>query len=190
MGVEIARLLLAASIGLTLTACDGGDKGNPPAPQASPASSVTAAPPPVLHIIDRSHAGTPAPAISFEKRGGGKVSLADWKGKRVLVNLWATWCAPCVAEMPELDELATSRGAALTILPISEDLEGWQVVDRFFAPGTFRTLQPWLDQPGSFAEALGAKGLPLSVLYDEQGREVWRVAGTLKWGSPGVRAAL
>ena len=174
----IARLLLAASLAMMCTACDAADKGKPAAPQASAAAPATAAP---INTIDRRYAGTPAPKVVFEKRGGGKASLADFRGKPVLVNLWATWCAPCIAEMPDLDRLAAT--GKVVVLPLSQDMEGWRAVDGFFKPGKFKTLVPMLDQPGSFAEALGARGLPMSVLYDAQGREVWRVAGTLKWGA-------
>ena len=92
--------------------------------------------------------------------------------------------------MPDLDKLAAAKGAKLLVLPLSQDMEGWQAVTKFFKPGKFKSLQPMLDQPGSFAEKIGARGLPMSVLYDEKGREVWRVAGTLKWGSAEVAAAL
>jgi thiol-disulfide isomerase/thioredoxin len=191
MGVEIARLLLAASVAVTLTACDGGDKGKTAVPQASGLSSAAqAAPAPAINIIDRSHAGTPAPKVAFERKGGAKASLADFRGKPVLVNLWATWCAPCIAEMPDLDRLAAAQKGKLLVLPISQDMEGWQAVNGFFKPGRFKTLVPVLDQPGSFAEAMKARGLPMSILYDAQGREVWRVAGTLKWTSAEVAAAL
>ncbi len=187
-GVEIARLLIAASVAVTLTACDGGDKGTPAASQASYGAAEAATLP--VNTIDRSHTGTPAPALAFEKRGGGKASMADFKGKRVLVNLWATWCAPCIAEMPALDFLAVRTKGKLTILPISQDNAGWKVVDRFFASKKFLALEPRLDVDGEWADALKARGLPMSVLYDEKGREVWRVAGTLDWGSPKVEAAL
>nr|WP_310525273.1 TlpA disulfide reductase family protein [Polymorphobacter sp.] len=191
MGVEIARLLLLAGMGLTLVACDGGDKGKAGNPQASGVGSAAAAAVPApINVIDRSHAGTLAPKVMFEKRGGGKVSLASFKGQRVLVNLWATWCAPCIAEMPDLDRLAAAQKGKVLVLPLSQDMEGWRAVDGFFKPGKFKVLVPMLDQPGSFAEALGARGLPMSVLYDAQGREVWRVAGTLKWTSAGVMGAL
>jgi thiol-disulfide isomerase/thioredoxin len=227
MGVEIARLLLVATVAVTVTACDAGDKGNAAPPQASGALSgpqasgalsgpqasgalsgpqasgalsgpqasgfgaaASAATPPAINSIDRSHAGTPAPKVVFEKRGGGKTSLADFRGQRVLVNLWATWCAPCIAEMPDLDRMAAAKTGKLLVLPLSQDMEGWKAVNGFFKPGKFKTLVPMLDQPGSFAEALKARGLPMSVLYDARGREVWRVAGTLKWGSPEVLAAL
>ena len=200
MGVEIARLLLTASTALTLTACDA-DKGKPSAPQATAAVGAAAGvdrtnrgAAAAINSIDRSHAGTPAPATVFEVRGGGKTSIAELVaaggGKRVLVNLWATWCAPCLAEMPDLDAMAAGKAQTLLVVPISQDMEGWKPVDGFFKAGRFRTLKPYLDQPGSFAEAVKARGLPMSILYDARGREVWRVAGTLQWGSAAVRAAL
>lgn len=172
MRLRIATLLPLGLV-LALAGCDA-------AKTAAPAGETTAAAPKpaALGTLDRSQAGTPAPTVAFERRGGAKATLADFKGKRVLVNLWATWCAPCIAEMPALDALAT-RSSQLTVLPISQDMEGWRVVEDFFKPGKFKTLTPVLDQPGSFAEAIKARGLPMSVLYDEQGREVWRVAGTV-----------
>ncbi len=185
---EIAKLLLLGVVASCLNGCGSGDKGKAIASQANGAAEAAEAP--VLNRIDRSHAGQSAPVVAFEVRGGGKQTLADFKGKRVLVNLWATWCAPCIAEMPELDAMAGARQGKLAVLPISQDMEGWRVVDKFFAKAKFKTLEPRLDQPGSLAEALKAKGLPMSVLYDAQGREVWRVAGVLKWRSPEVSAAL
>lgn len=182
MGVEIARLLLATGLLFACTACEAGDKGNAAAPQASAK--------PILNAIDRSKAGTPAPNVAFEVKPGVKTTMAKFRGQRVLVNLWATWCAPCIAEMPELDALAAAEKGRVLVIPLSQDMEGWKAVNGFFKPGKFKTLVPMLDQPGSFAEKIGARGLPMTVLYDEKGREVWRVAGTLKWGTPAVRAAL
>ncbi len=178
----ISRLLLAGTL-LALSGCDnaGGDTVKAATPQASAAR---------LNTIDRSHAGAAAPSVRFETRDGKPASLADFAGKRVLVNLWATWCAPCIAEMPELDRLAKARGAALTVLAISQDMEGWRAVEPFLAKRKFTALLPRLDQPGNFAEAVKARGLPVSILYDEKGREIWRVAGTLKWTSAEVLAAL
>jgi len=183
--VVIGTLLLASLYG-----CGNavpGDKGKPEKPQATaaPASGT-----PVLSVIDRSHAGTPAPTVAFEQKSGKSMTLADFKGKTVLVNLWATWCVPCVAEMPDLDRLAAAQAGRLTVLPISQDMEGWQVVDKFFKPGRFTALQPYLDQPTAFAVKMDAKGLPLSILYGPDGKEKWRVNGPLKWLSPDVAAAL
>jgi hypothetical protein len=92
--------------------------------------------------------------------------------------------------MPELDRLAAEEAGALLVVPVSQDMEGWQAVEKFFAPGKFETLVPVLDQPGSLGERLKVKGLPVSVLYDAQGREVWRVAGVPDWSSAEVRALI
>ena len=130
MGVEIARLLLATGLLVTCTACEAGDKGNAAAPQASAKLA--------LNTIDRSKAGTPAPNVSFEVKPGVKATMARFKGQKVLVNLWATWCAPCIAEMPELDALAAAEKGKVLVIPLSQDLEGWKAVNGFFKPGKFK----------------------------------------------------
>jgi thiol-disulfide isomerase/thioredoxin len=179
-------LLLAT---LLLAACDGGDKGKPPAPQATPATETAP-----LNQIDASFAGTPAPDIRLELPDEGEIRLPaliqNAGGRRVLVNLWATWCAPCLAEMPELDALAAAAPETLLVVPVSQDMEGWQAVNGFFSPGRFKTLSPLLDQPGSLGEALSARGLPMSILYAPDGRELWRVSGTPDWASASVRASV
>ena len=185
MRVVIATLLLTVSLqacGATTPATDGNaDTAKAATPQGAAAAGVT---------VDRSHAGTPAPTFAFEGRGGAITHMADFGGKPVLVNLWASWCAPCVAELPALDALASAKADTLTVLPISQDMEGWQAVDKRFKPEAFAKLTPYLDQPNNFALAVGAKGLPVSILYDENGKEVWRVARPLEWNSPAVRALL
>jgi hypothetical protein len=90
MGMRIARLLLALGATATLAACDGGDTGKTLAPQATAAATPTAVAA-KLNVIDRSHAGTPAPDVPFEWHGGEAVRVADFAGQKVLVNLWATW---------------------------------------------------------------------------------------------------
>ena len=179
------RKTLALLTMLALAGC------NKPAPTAPEKPAATAAKPGEVPInsIDRSHAGEPGPAgVSWEMKGGSKQKLADHQGMRMLVNLWATWCAPCIAEMPALDRLAGA--VPVMVLPISEDMEGWQAVDKFWGKGKFKNIESGLDQPGSYAEAVKAKGLPVTILYDEQGKEIWRVAGTLDWDSAAVRKAI
>jgi len=176
---------------LTLGACDvasQGDTQKAEAPQgAQPATTADTVKP---GEIDRSNAGKPAPATAFVDKAGKSFRIADFNGKPVLVNLWATWCAPCLAEMPALDRLAAREGDRLLVLPVSQDLEGWKAVDRFFAPGKFKALTPYLDQPNELALAVGAKGLPVSILYDADGKELWRVNGPLEWDQPQVAKLL
>lgn len=201
--VVIGTLLSVGAGLLGLAACGPaapGDKGKADASQAGapgdtsqadgPRAGAPAGAGPKLSAIDRSHAGEAAPAVAFEAAGGKQTRLGDFAGKPVLVNLWATWCAPCLAEMPDLDALAKANAGRLTVLPISQDLEGWPAVTKFFASRGFAALKPYLDQPGNYAQKLDAKGLPLSILYDAAGKERWRVNGPLKWTSAEVAAAL
>ena len=172
---------------LALAACNQSPPTAAPEKSAeAPAAKSAEAP---INSIDRSHAGEPGPAaVTWEMKGGTVQRLADHKGMKMLVNLWATWCAPCIAEMPALDTLAGE--VPVMVLPISQDMEGWQAVDKFWGTGKFANIETGLDQPGSFAEAVKARGLPMTILYDEEGREVWRVSGTLDWGSAEVRKAI
>ena len=179
---------------LALAGCNQGEaaKTEAVAPAATTAAGTAAADsgtPAPLNTIDRSHAGQPGPAmVSWEMKGGVRQKLSDHKGMKMLVNLWATWCAPCIAEMPALDKLALET--EVMILPISQDMGGWKDVDPFWQKGKFQNIDTGLDQQSAFGEAVGARGLPVSILYDENGKEIWRVAGVLKWDSAEVKAAL
>ena len=178
MRVVIGTLLGLALAGTATSAPAAADRGNAAASQGKP----------FAQRLDRSHAGTPAPTVKFTTHDGTPATLADFKGRPVLVNLWATWCAPCIAELPDLDGLAGQ--GKLAVLTISQDLGGWRAVDKFWTPGKFKTLTPRLDAPGNYAQAVGAAGLPVSIFYDAQGREVWRINGPAKWTSTEVVAAL
>ena len=124
----------------------------PTAPEKPAATAAKAGEVPI-NTIDRSHAGEPGPAaVEWEMKGGTKQKLSDHKGMKMLVNLWATWCAPCIAEMPALDKLAGE--VPVMVLPISEDMEGWQAVDKFWGKDKFKNIETGLDQPGSYAEAI------------------------------------
>ncbi|HEX8668332.1 MAG TPA: TlpA disulfide reductase family protein [Allosphingosinicella sp.] len=162
---------------LLVTACGRQDEGgNQNAPTAS-AGTPTGK-------LDRSHAGTPAPETEFQDPDGEPVSLADFKGKPLLVNLWATWCAPCVEEMPTLDALAAREGDRLQVLAVSQDLEGREKVDRFLEERKLDDLEAYLDPQMALMGKLGVGILPTTILYDAQGREVWRMRGMEDWQSP------
>jgi thiol-disulfide isomerase/thioredoxin len=118
---------------------------------------------------------------------GAKLATADLKGRPALVNLWATWCVPCVAEMPLLDELAGELGDGVRVLTVSQDLNGAEVVPPFFAQRKLANLPQWLDADMALPPALKAPGLPLTVLYDTEGKEVWRVMGGYDWSSAEAR---
>ncbi len=134
--------------------------------------------------LDRSHAGSAMPAAEFVDRRDKTHRLAQFKGRPTIVNLWATWCAPCKAEMPALDRYAARMKGKVNVVAIAEDLGGWRAVDKFFKPGRFKALTTYLDQPTELALAYKAAGLPVTVAYDAQGRELWRVNGPVEWDGP------
>lgn len=133
-------------------------------------------------VIDRSHKGEDAPDFIFTDAQGKKLSLADFSGRPLLVNLWATWCAPCVAEMPMLDEVARSYAKdQLAVLTISQDTQEAAKVVSFFRDKGYKTIQPYMDPENQFGFHYATGLLPTSVLYDAQGKEVARVTGALEW---------
>ncbi|RYY27438.1 MAG: TlpA family protein disulfide reductase [Sphingomonadales bacterium] len=136
--------------------------------------------------LDRSHKGEAAPDLPFADSLGNKRTVAHYAGKPVLLNLWATWCAPCVKEMPTLDALAVAKGDALNVVVISQDLKGAEMVTPFFEKAKFKKLEPWLDTDITWSMTLGAN-LPMTILYDSAGKEVWRVSGEMDW--MGTKAA-
>lgn len=169
--------------GLALAGCD---RQKALAPQANQAAAAPAPAYPTGRL-DRSHRGTAAPDLLFEDGAGQPVRLSAFRGRPLLVNLWATWCGPCIVEMPSLDALALRAGPGLEIVAISQDVDGRQKVSDFFAARQFQRLEPYLDPEMRLMPALGLDTLPTTILYDSQGREVWRMTGMADW--QGERAA-
>ena len=138
--------------------------------------------------IDRSFAGQVLPAVQLSDPAGATLATGDLKGTPVLLNLWATWCVPCVTEMPMLDELAGELGDSVKVVTVSQDMNGAEVVGPFFAERKFAHLPQWLDPKNALAVAYGGgSGLPLTVLVDAEGKEVWRVAGGFDWSTAEAR---
>jgi len=121
-----------------------------------------------------------APDALFQDPAGEPASIPQFAGKAVLLNLWATWCAPCVAEMPALDALA-AREKNIIVLAVSQDLNGQEKVQAFFADRDFRKLQPNIDPELTLMRRLGINTLPTTILYDAGGREIWRMRGMADW---------
>jgi len=128
----------------------------------------------------------PAPALAFESRDGKPLRLADFRGRVLLVNLWATWCAPCVREMPSLDRLQRRLGDRLSVLAISEDRGAGHVVEPFLAKLGLERLTVYLD-PGSAAQqAFAVRGLPTTFLIDRDGRILASLEGAADWDAPAM----
>ncbi|WP_249171727.1 TlpA disulfide reductase family protein [Erythrobacter sp. JK5] len=186
-------LIIALSV-FALAGCDTAPGETSQRESAAPAADAPA-PPPLPGKIVRAQAGTELPDLTFQDPDGNALALADLKGTPVLLNLWATWCAPCVVEMPLLDDLADELGDEVKVLTISQDIRGAEVVTPFFAERDFRNLEPWLDPESELAVRFTQGGLlPTTILFDAEGREVFRVAGDYEWSSEGaiaeIRAAL
>jgi thiol-disulfide isomerase/thioredoxin len=127
---------------------------------------------------------TPAPAVPFRRENGDDVRLADFAGKVVLVNFWATWCGPCRREMPALDRLqAMLGGNDFQVLAISLDRKGAPVARKFMDEVAARHLPLFVDPKSRLSRAMGALGLPTSMLLDRAGRVVGRLVGPAEWDS-------
>jgi thiol-disulfide isomerase/thioredoxin len=137
---------------------------------------------------------TPEPVvdIAFQDASGQQRRLSDYRGRPVVLNLWATWCLPCVTELPALDKLAQDfkdRGPA--VLALSIDRKGAAAVQAFFARNAIRHLEPLVDPAREAAAILKVTVLPTTLFLDAQGREVGaRHTGPLDWNDPPLRAAL
>lgn len=127
--------------------------------------------------------------VSFEDSQGNSVSLADFRGKYVLLNLWATWCGPCVREMPALDRLRTHfHPKQLQIIALIEDHDGNAAAKAFYTRHNLTHLPIFVDSSGHAPSLLHIQGLPTTLLIDPEGREIGRVEGDAEWDSPDALA--
>ena len=133
----------------------------------------------------------PLPDFAFTDADGAEHRIAEFAGRGVLLNLWATWCAPCVAEMPALDRAQAALAAeGITILALSSDRGGRGQVEPFYRDKGIRSLGLWLDPKGGAGRAFGVRGLPTTVVIDRQGRERARLEGGAEWDTPAMLAAV
>jgi thiol-disulfide isomerase/thioredoxin len=126
----------------------------------------------------------PAPAISFVDLAGNTVSLSEFTGKIVLVNLWATWCEPCLREMPSLERVQSRLGDKIAVVAISEDHGGSKTVDPFIDKLGLKSVKVYLDPKSAIERAFKVRGLPTSFLIDRKGMVLGRVEGAAEWDAP------
>ena len=126
----------------------------------------------------------PAPAISFVDLAGNQVSLSEFTGKIVLVNLWATWCEPCLREMPSLERVQSRLGNKIAVVAISEDHGGSKTVEPFIDKLGLKSVKIYLDPKSAVERAFKVQGLPTSFLIDREGRVLGRVEGAAEWDAP------
>ena len=184
---RVPLLSLTCAIALLAGACDR--QSAEPAQQQENSAEANAEE--LTGTLDRTHAGAALPEVTVTDPAGTKLNLAEASGKPMLLNLWATWCAPCVVEMPMLDAIAGEMGDRLRVVTVSEDMKGAEVVVPFFEQKGFANLPHWMDPEMDLAFGFGGgASLPLTVLYDAEGKEVWRMIGGFDWSNDEARALI
>jgi thiol-disulfide isomerase/thioredoxin len=131
------------------------------------------------------------PDISFTAADGSTHRLDEFKGRGMVVNMWATWCAPCVAEMPSLDALSKALAPQdIAVLPLSSDRGGAEIVQRWYQQHGITGLPVLLDPKGAMARAFNARGIPTTVIINTGGKVVARLEGAADWASPDAEALI
>jgi len=126
----------------------------------------------------------PLANIQFEDEGGQPRSLADFKDKVVVLNIWATWCVPCRREMPTLDRLQAALGGPdFQVVPVSIDRGGIDTIRKFYAEIAVQKLGMYVDKSGQVLREIGAIGLPATLIINRSGQEVGRIVGPAEWDS-------
>ena len=123
--------------------------------------------------------------MRYDKEDGSRGDLEYFRGKVILVNVWATWCVPCREEMPTLDALQAELGGDnFEVVALSIDRAGSPVVRRFYDEIGVTNLKMYVDQTMLSMTALRAVGLPTTILIDAQGQELGRLVGPAEWDDP------
>lgn len=129
----------------------------------------------------------PVSALSFVDGGGREMSLADFGGRTILLNIWATWCVPCREEMPALDRLqAKLGGSEFEVVPLSIDRKGLPAVEAFYQELGLNALGIYVDASGKAVGKLGAVGIPTTLLINPDGLEAGRLVGPAEWDGPEI----
>ena len=205
MALPLASTLAAVAVGFAAiyVTLGGGDnsRARPPA-VPPPVTAPVAAPAPaardvtaVLGAAAKLNVGEmttfvfkklpeAVPEVAFKDRNGADTSLKAWSGRVVLLNLWATWCAPCRKEMPALDRLQKELGSNdFEVVALAVDRAGSAAAAKFLGDVAAKNLGLYVDATARGATALKAIGMPTTILIDRQGREVGRLTGPAEWDS-------
>lgn len=185
----VAAVLITA---VTMLASQRGESDS----TATEASTVASAPQPpakapmtgeiVWHADPRA-----APATVFTDEIGMDMTLQAFQGQVLVVNLWATWCAPCVEELPTLDALQGKLGGpSFQTLVISQDRGGLNVVKPFVEKAGWKNLKIYLEPQNRFARDAKLRGLPTTMIFDRNGQEIARLEGTIDWAGEEIVSRL
>jgi thiol-disulfide isomerase/thioredoxin len=183
--VPVSRLIVLLLFGLLASGCDRQKAEAPQAPAADAASDTASG-----KGVNRSSKGKPAPATMFKDPDGKDISVASFAGTPVLVNLWATWCAPCVKELPTIGALEAAQKGKLAVIAVSQDMGERGKVDAFLAGKKLGRFAAYHDADMALSLDSGAQVLPTTILFDAAGKEVWRYTGDLDWTGAEARKLL
>jgi thiol-disulfide isomerase/thioredoxin len=194
--VSLATAAIAALVGFAAVYVTVGrpDNAAPPAKVATEPPATPQALPkgPGTNPLSQGHMAAfvfrkepqPLPEIKFQDAEGRERTLADWRGKVVLLNLWATWCLPCRKEMPALDRLQSELGSdKFEVVAVSVDRKGIEASRKFLDDTSVGKLALYVDSSTRLTSDLKAVGLPATLLIDAQGREIGRLLGPAEWDS-------
>ncbi len=132
--------------------------------------------------LDKPVAAPPTPVVSKDE---GPITLDRFRGKFVVLNFWATWCGPCIRELPSLNRLnAQFAGDDFAVVLISQDRGGFKQTDRFLKKLKIDIADRFIDEKLKFSRAIGVKSLPTTILLDPDGNEVGRLIGSAEWDEP------
>jgi thiol-disulfide isomerase/thioredoxin len=174
----IAGLSAAAAMAVAFIAWRTAQPALPPHPAALAAAASASDQPPFIAL----ETPRPLPPLNFVNGDGAAMTLDDFHGRIVLLNVWATWCVPCRKEMPALDRLQGKLEAAdFAVVPLSIDHRGRDAVERFYRELGLTSLRIYLDPSGNAPYAINAFGMPTTLLIDRDGRELGRVIGAAQW---------
>lgn len=161
------------------------------APNANGQGTPIATDVPVPDVLAKKLQGPAADAEAFDtpffNAAKEPLTLAEQSGRGLVVNFWATWCAPCVKEMPALDSLAVKlKGRGVDVLAVSQDRRARVVVPMFYAKQGIENLDLYYDEQNRLGGRMDVNGLPTTILIDAAGNEVGRVLGILEWDDDAV----
>ena len=188
----IAAVAGFATVYVTLGRPDNAVRPAPPAPTAEAGKPAAAPAGPGANALSQGHmaafvfrkATEDLPEIKFQNTTGRERTLTDWRGRVVLLNLWATWCLPCRKEMPALDRLQAAMGSdRFEVVALSVDRTGLAGARKFLDEAKVEKLALYADSTARMATTLRAAGLPVTLLIDRDGREIGRLLGPAEWDS-------
>ena len=185
----IAALLLFAGVYVTLWPQRNGQDLSACAGAAEQAAALKPLATGAVAAVALSSAPKPVPEIFFVDGEGAPRKLSEWRGRTVLLNLWATWCVPCKREMPELDRLQADQGGeGFEVVAINLDRAGPGLGKDFYSEIALGNLGYYHDPEGRIFRDLKALGMPTTLLIDQEGCELGRIAGPADWAAPEAQA--